>query len=1101
MSPTIAEFLTHGILPFTGRADEVERIVHFWRETLHSARLRGMLITGEAGIGKSALMEAAISAIQAEGGTVIHLRLYPESTASIAPLLSRALWLSPGSRGLLRSEPERSLQSSITALRRVVRLRPTLLVIDNLKLLSGAPLAELRSIIEAFSDEPLAIAGTSGVGDGTAHAVFAQILSDEIELKGLTVPEVAELCASLLEGPVSQEILEMVVEATAGNPLAIRAAIRGALTSGMIRRQESTQVWESRVPDQLLRNQLATDVQMLSIGMSLHLTDAERAAARALARLGEIFSREAAEMILPEVAHTLAMLQEKGILTQGSLGTIPLPGSISATAPLAFSHTLLHRSLLDDNEADATQLLDVIVADVPLYSILPFRVIIERPLREPTPETIDGVVMRAIDISYRLDGTPDWHLSLELCASCDLLLDLHEARLDQRRARHLRLEILRVRGYMLSRSKQSRSYADASRRLRELTVDPVDEEDARHRVFALVLDMDCGSRTDFIREVDHEAAEEVEALLKRFPSLRHTNEYLYYLVDLGRIGVMIDAPDMLRHASKLLDELLAEPDLPEGFRRLALNRVSVQLLPYFEDRKELQDRLRLLEMLESTEKIPSNRFLRQKASFLKDIMRYEESLALMERILPETADMGIKRIYDQWVIARLEMLVAFGANYETTEQKIMEIVASTPEQGRPQVARYATGALVWIALRRGDLSGAVRAIEAFIPAADRNFSQQIIMAMVTGQTDGIDGEVDDSDLTTLRPLVRMIMGKDVDMTEVAEGVRTVIGRDPLRTEDMIYCLLILEVLEHFAPRDPRFAALREELGGDLTRSLQRRLERLAENKQFAYVASMAEKWGRYLPPREVKRWKARAAELAAAWREAHPQPDEQKVCVTMFGRIEISRGSEQPKATRGARLRTILGLMVANQILDDPLSLQEFCAIAEGDADPERAKNNLHVGIHRLREALGHDAILTEQRIPQFNPEIVKVDLLDAHRLLADSNEALRQGHLIRAWSSLREALEITRGEVPYPTLYNNFFEAARQDFELYLRATTIAVARAFLLEEDAPSAAQVLRLAIASMPGDDEISELLSDALVRSGRRADAHRMKMRNTSDEVIN
>ena len=90
-------------------------------------------------------------------------------------------------------------------------------------------------------------------------------------------------------------------------------------------------------------------------------------------------------------------------------------------------------------------------------------------------------------------------------------------------------------------------------------------------------------------------------------------------------------------------------------------------------------------------------------------------------------------------------------------------------------------------------------------------------------------------------------------------------------------------------------------------------------------------------------------------------------------------------------------------------------------------------------------------------------------------------------------ALEISRGEVPFPTLYDDFFEATREDFEDLLRSTTLRVARGLLREGDITSAEALLTRLYDIMPEDEEAGTLLQNALIALGRRAEAERVKMR--------
>ena len=104
----------------------------------------------------------------------------------------------------------------------------------------------------------------------------------------------------------------------------------------------------------------------------------------------------------------------------------------------------------------------------------------------------------------------------------------------------------------------------------------------------------------------------------------------------------------------------------------------------------------------------------------------------------------------------------------------------------------------------------------------------------------------------------------------------------------------------------------------------------------------------------------------------------------------------------------------------------------------------------------------------------------------------------MRASSAIVAALALTRSDVPFPSLYDTFFEAAREDFENELRDTVLRVSRGLLDEDDPASAQEILAAAFEAMPDDDQVGGLLHTALTRLGRRTEAERVRMR--SAEVI-
>jgi DNA-binding SARP family transcriptional activator len=157
----------------------------------------------------------------------------------------------------------------------------------------------------------------------------------------------------------------------------------------------------------------------------------------------------------------------------------------------------------------------------------------------------------------------------------------------------------------------------------------------------------------------------------------------------------------------------------------------------------------------------------------------------------------------------------------------------------------------------------------------------------------------------------------------------------------------------------------------------------------------------------------------------------------------------------------------------------------------ELARKKRNMTIARLREAIGSDAIITGGETPVLNLERVEVDLLQADTLLRRTLAALRQRSLVRAYPLLREVLEMAGGDVPFPSLYESFFEAVREDFEFRLRSAIVAVGRGLLAEGDAAAAETVLRRGYAAMPEDEEISDFLHEALIAQGKHVEAERLK----------
>lgn len=218
----------------------------------------------------------------------------------------------------------------------------------------------------------------------------------------------------------------------------------------------------------------------------------------------------------------------------------------------------------------------------------------------------------------------------------------------------------------------------------------------------------------------------------------------------------------------------------------------------------------------------------------------------------------------------------------------------------------------------------------------------------------------------------------------------------------------------------------------------------------------------------------------------------------MLGKIEVrpavgagASGRVQP---RGARQKSLLGTMVANELVGGRLKRDEFLEAAGIEVDhndPKLARDAVNSAIYRLRDLVGQDGILTDRATPRLNLAVLRVDLIEAAGLLREAADAMQQGRPARARDAAIRALDLTRGEVPFPTLYEGLFEELRDDLELRLRSVVLRAGALALREGDAEEAESLAGRAWRILPGDDEVAELYCRALEALDRRADAEQVR----------
>ena len=277
-------------------------------------------------------------------------------------------------------------------------------------------------------------------------------------------------------------------------------------------------------------------------------------------------------------------------------------------------------------------------------------------------------------------------------------------------------------------------------------------------------------------------------------------------------------------------------------------------------------------------------------------------------------------------------------------------------------------------------------------------------------------------------------------------------------------------------------------------AIGRALGWLDERSIFPFMVPFVDLLRRLGEITEAERWEGKREERRIESRvEVVPEGAEGRIRISMLGTIRVALPSEEFAPVRGVRIRTLLGLMVADGMISRPLSSDEFLRLAGGDdPDPEHARKKKNMGVVRLREILGREAILTDEETPRLNAALVEVDLLRADRAVREALQSVSEGALIRALPLVEEALEITGGDVPFPTLYDDFFEAIREDFEHRLHRAVMETGRGLLEAGDAERAEELLRKGFEALPGDEEIGEILRGALIASGNRVEAERVRM---------
>ncbi len=273
-----------------GRSAELDILKNGWnRIRMGEMPEAGLiLISGEAGIGKTRLLREFQVFTNLQDGYILHgtaqeqdagtpyaifadaLRDYVQDqppqvlqrqtlgfiageVVKLAPQLAEKLGYIPPNPTLEpESERARLLEQVSRFFLQMATEQPTVLILDDLHFADPGSLnlletlvrrAEGTSLLVVAAYQDVALSYSNPVNNLTATLSAANLIQD-LPLRRLPEPGVAEMLAALLGEQISDDFVKAVFEATEGNPLFVEELVKGLAVNGEIMLREGR--WEQR---------------------------------------------------------------------------------------------------------------------------------------------------------------------------------------------------------------------------------------------------------------------------------------------------------------------------------------------------------------------------------------------------------------------------------------------------------------------------------------------------------------------------------------------------------------------------------------------------------------------------------------------------------------------------------------------------------------------------------------------------------------------------------------------------------------------------------------------------------------------------------------
>ena len=1109
---SVEYFLEQGLLPFVGRKEEIERLLTFWKGTIESQRLRVFLLTAEAGAGKSRLLEEFVSLIEQSEGLVIHVKLYPDGANNLIALIAQSLKRKSDEQQLSGIRSGESLNDVTAALRRLSRLRPVLLILEDLHLLPEETLPDLGSLLGQLADETLSILACARPVKLQARSLLERALIESLTMKGIEPNSIVDLWRTLFTEEPKKWVATILYEATFGNGLALRSAFRALLQRGGIEQRSSSDLWRMTLSKPEFELLVRQSVSLVVEGLVAQLSSEMRRDASRIAMLGEVFARESAEHILGS-AECVNALQATGLILAASHLPSPIAGyipetsffSLSHTYPtsrsplLVFTHSLLHSYLVAEANPEEVALYELLANNSPLYSYVPFRLLRSIPVPDGIEgSTLGNAIRRSLVEAQRLDQNSNWREGHKVWETAEHFFLHLRQKVSAEVFRHYSIVLKTISLALWRREMGSERWLS---RLDEVMVE-TEGYDTDWSAHARILV--CSHWCSHFGRANYQnsflAEEMVESVLERFPKYRLDTPYVYFVEIVTLLAVRVDDGARVLQIQDLFNTMLADPELPSHVRSSAIRRLPRFFLQEISSEEEIEKKDDLIALIEEEIDEMNPYFGTSKGIFQLNVGRFKASLDLGERVMQVSRDWGAwSNVITCGLICAISE-AALGRSISVVQQRLVELTDDVVKHGTfPLAKRMSLNAFLHVAVFLGveDL-GAVVTEPFGVTLDDLHSHRQGLIGLWAGQNDLIQKfpeEQPSGDLYIPNNSLILWITCINEGDEQSWNALSLLLQEPvLQLRDILAIQGSVRLWNHFhdletAENDKEFIAV-------ATGALCRGLNWLYRRGAYAFMSPLIDLLQKLGQNQEVEDWRAKSQGEnvdQGATVEEFVDDTNALIQVSMLGTIRVAVSAEGFAPLRGVRIRTLLGLMVADQLITRPLSSQEFLRLAGGDdPDPEHARKKKNMGVVRLREIMGREAILTDQETPRLNTELVKVDLLEANKFIQEATLATSEGVLVRALPLIEKSLNITAGEVAFPTLYDNFFEAVRGDFEHRLRKSVLDIAQGLIDEGDQPRAEGLLRKAFMLLPGEEEIGEMLQNILVISGNRVEAERIRM---------
>lgn len=1091
-SSSLVDFLNNGILPFVGRKNELNHLLDFCYSTIDGNYPRSILITGEAGIGKSRLVSELSKSIENNDGVVITVKFRPGSSIDLISILFEEISRLDFTKSLLKKTSTQNLSSIIESLERLVRLRITVLIIEDIHLLNENSFNDFTNLLKSLEDSPITVIFTARPIDYKLKNVIEEKLIDEIVLHGLSISEINDVNQTLF-GEIDKSISNSIKEKTLGNPLIIRSAIRHSISNNQLT-QRINGTWKV---EKGFSSMINISVDILSEGMASHLHNEEISAANLIACLGESFAKETALAILNGDEQLFKSLVLKGIISQSHTVVPPINNQYVSIYPVyAFTHSLLHKHFLINTKIESEILIKVLSNGLPNYSFLIYELIHKSNFNFllDSKDYISAITRIGND-SFAIELTDNW-------IECNLLLNTFEDILSK--VTHL------INCEELNKLRSVYNAYKLGNLVRE-----------RHtqKFVSTAFEGCC-----LAKQIDG-----------GFGVWMYFNSFINLII--GRIanGEIIDLYVAWAEIKTLFenDSTLKFRPGPYDSIFLLLNFLMSSGRENYNSNFIIEDVYEFITQSKKANKIDKNylEFLNFNILIylnVNSIERYNELLnfgSKFQKASIDTYGLGILPLKLEYnlllgefklIQSNLDILLSsYGFNnlqgedvciykaaseialgsgiYESTNNVIINW--KLKKQPYSNWFKYdiisVLSHIILLRLEPELLLNFKNICE--IEISEYDFTSRIFYHLNSKKLNDVLNQIymenQNDNLTNFSYI--LICKKDIDNAYNCFKNFSY-SFFPITFQISKAAVYLLLIKYYLSINNIDFKRFQNEI----EILLEKCFVMFKENKLDYLLKKWLEEFKIFLPVPKIKNWQNEILLI----KKFHINEEKlkaksvsNKLTISLINNFKYRQPNEKIFIKfQGGRVKQLIGAIVIQEILLNKLDEKEFIRLVLNERDvSENSKHSLNVVTSRLTKILGENSIITFHETPIFNTDLIKVDVLEINKNIKIVGNRLKKGNIIGSLVLLLQTLDMWSGDVVFPTLYDEIFEDVRTDFESNIRLVVLKATQKLIDEKDLSNAQKLINKYLSCVDEDEYFLELYSEVLYKLNLLSESNRIR----------